>query len=78
MKKAHVIGILILAIGLTGLAGCTRKMDRQELVDLMDQYLTALGRNDPSSLAFSDDVKFVENTEVMQIGEGLWETRRDN
>jgi len=74
MKKAHVIGILILAIGLTGLAGCTRKMDRQELVDLMDQYLTALGRNDPSSLAFSDDVKFVENTAVMQIGEGLWET----
>jgi len=74
MKKAFEIWILILAVGFTGLAGCTRKMDRQDLVDLMDQYLAALGRNDPSGLAFSDDVKFVENTQVMQVGEGLWET----
>ena len=74
MKKVLTIRILILAIGLTGLAGCTRKMDRQDLVDLMDQYLAALGRKDPSGIMFSDDVKYVENTQVMQIGEGLWKT----
>ena len=58
----------------SGLAACTRTMDRQDLVDLMDRYLEALARNDPAGIPFAGDVKFVENTEVLQIGEGLWET----
>lgn len=73
MKKNTVFLILALILG-SAITGCTEKMDRQDLVDLMDQYLAALARNDPSGLPFSEGVKFVENTEVTEIGKGLWET----
>ena len=49
---------------------CTRKC----LVDIMDQYLAALAKNDPSGLPLADDVKLVENTKKTPIGKGLWET----
>ena len=49
---------------------CTRKC----LVDLMDQYLAALPKHDPSGLPLAKDAKLVENTEKMPIGKGLWET----
>jgi hypothetical protein len=49
---------------------CTRKC----LVDLMDQYLAALPKHDPSGLPLAKDVKLVENTEKIPTGKGLWET----
>ncbi len=52
----------------------TKQIDRASLVDLMDQYLTALVNHDPAGLPFAPDVKLVENTKVTPIGEGLWET----
>ncbi len=73
MKKTTVFLILVLIIG-SAFNGCAKKMDRRDLVDLMDQYLAALARNDPSGLPFAEGVKFVENTEVTEIGKGLWET----
>jgi hypothetical protein len=49
---------------------CTRKC----LVDLMDQYLAALPKHNPSGLPLAKNVKLVENTKVTPIGKGLWET----
>ncbi|KPK74319.1 MAG: hypothetical protein AMJ79_14495 [Phycisphaerae bacterium SM23_30] len=49
---------------------CTRKC----LVDIMDQYLDALAKNDPSGVPLADDVMLVENTEKTPMGKGLWET----
>jgi hypothetical protein len=49
---------------------CTRKC----LVDLMDQYLAALPKHNPSGLPLARNVKLVENTKVTPIGKGLWET----
>ena len=74
MKKVTIFRALALILMCSGFAACTRTMDRQDLVDLMDRYLEALARNDPAGIPFAGDVKFVENTEVLQIGEGLWET----
>jgi len=74
MKKAAVLWGLAVIIGWAGLTACSHKIDHQDLVDLMDRYLEALARNDPSGIPLAGDVKFVENTQVMQIGEGLWET----
>lgn len=74
MKKTTAFLILFLTLLVAGLSGCTKNMDRQDLVDLMEQYLAALAVNDPSGLPFSENVKFVENTEVAEIGQGLWET----
>jgi hypothetical protein len=39
---------------------------------LVDQYLAALVRHDPSVLPLSKGVRFTENTEEIRIGEGLW------
>ena len=49
---------------------CTRKC----LVDLMDQYLAALPKHDPSGVPLAKNVKLVENTKKTPIGEGLWKT----
>lgn len=39
---------------------------------LVDQYLAALVRHDPSGLPLSKGVRFTENTEELALGEGLW------
>jgi hypothetical protein len=49
---------------------CTRKC----LTDMMDNYLAALPKHDPSNVPLAKDVKLVENTEATPIGKGLWET----
>lgn len=74
MKKTYLISGLFFTIVLTITTGCEKNPDRASLIDLMDQYLTALGENDPSGLPFAREVKMVENTEPVPIGEGLWET----
>ena len=42
------------------------------MTELMDRYLDALVRHDPSGLPLSKGVRFTENTEEIKIGEGLW------
>jgi hypothetical protein len=72
MKKPwpFILGLFLLS----GVFSCARKLDRPALVSLMDQYLAALAKNDPSGVPLAADVKLVENTEVTPIGKGLWET----
>ena len=50
--------------------GCTREL----LKTTVDAYFKALAANDPSTLPLADNVKFTENGEVMELGEGLWST----
>lgn len=74
MKKNLLIISIFLLIG--AITACTgfKKMDRPALVSLMERYLTALAKHDPSSVPLARNVKLVENTEVTPIGKGLWET----
>ncbi len=39
---------------------------------LVDQYLAALVKHDPSGLPLSKGVRFTENTIELKLGEGLW------
>jgi len=48
--------------------------DRQCLVDLMKDYLAALVAHDPSAVPFDRYVKYTQNTAVIPVGYGLWET----
>ncbi len=48
--------------------------NRACLVDLMDKYLAALPKHDPSGLPLAKNVKLVENTIKTPIGKGLWQT----
>jgi hypothetical protein len=47
---------------------------REDLIILIGKYLTALTKHDPSMVPLDDRVKFVENTEAVEVGKGLWET----
>ena len=42
------------------------------MISVMDQYIDALVRHDPSGLPLSKGVRFTENTEEIKLGEGLW------
>jgi hypothetical protein len=42
------------------------------MISVMDQYLDALVRHDPSGLPLSKGVRFTENTEEIKLSEGLW------
>lgn len=48
--------------------------DRECLNDIVDAYLAALVAGDPGSAPLADDIRYTENTEVLEVGEGLWET----
>ena len=51
-------------------AGCTR----ESLTAVIDQYFEALVAHDPSQLPLAANVKFTENAELLEVGDGLWQT----
>lgn len=55
-------------------ASVAKKCDRPCLVALMDNYLAAVVKHDPSRAPLAADVKLVENLNVTPVGKGLWET----
>lgn len=48
--------------------------DRACLENLIDQYLKAVVAHDPSKLPLSKDVKYTENYQVLDVGDGFWKT----
>jgi hypothetical protein len=50
------------------------KCDRGCLGGIMDEYIAALVKHDPSGLPFAKDVKSTENTKLAAIGQGVWRT----
>src|ERR1700735_710560 len=77
----EAIGILLLA-GVSLLPSSTRAAgqasamavdcDRQCLAGFVDQYLNALVAHDPSQLPVTKLVKFTENGQKLELGDGLW------
>lgn len=74
MKKTILLVNTLIIAGICICSSCKKKQNRQDLVSLMEQYLAALPKHDPSVLPLAPGVKLVENTEVTPIGKGLWET----
>jgi len=53
--------------------GVAPACDRTCMKGLIDHYLDALVRHDPTGLPLNRDVKFTENTARLKVGsEGLW------
>src|SRR5580693_10467290 len=48
--------------------------DRACLEGVVNQYLAALAARDPKRLPLSADLKYSENDQMMQIGDGFWKT----
>jgi hypothetical protein len=78
MKKGTILLTILLCAFFAG--ACSKKVDeasfpdREPLVRLMDQYIEALLKHDPSGVPLADDVRMVENITPTPIGEGLWKT----
>jgi hypothetical protein len=80
-KRLIIVLAVIVSLVMPGViteATAAKKLNREDLVSLMQQYIAALPKHDPQGLPFASKVKFTENTdksmEVLPVGKGLWET----
>lgn len=73
MKQVSLSVCVFLIIGMVNPATAD-DCDRQCLISIMDRYITALVRHDPTMVPLHRDVRFVENTEKTAIGAGFWKT----
>ena len=48
--------------------------NRACLEDVVNQYVAALVAHEPTRLPVSNDVRYTENDQVMQLGDGFWKT----
>jgi hypothetical protein len=48
--------------------------DRACLESVMDQFLAAIVAHDPSQAPLSKDLKYTENNQVLDAGDGFWKT----
>ncbi len=48
--------------------------DRACLEGVINQYLAAVVKHDPSGLPLSEDVIYTENGQVLKVGDGFWKT----
>jgi hypothetical protein len=70
----------VLTLGVTAMtsrqasAASSQSCDRACLEGFVDQYLDALLAHDPGRLPLAKDVKFTENGQRLELGDGLWRT----
>jgi hypothetical protein len=48
--------------------------NRECLIEIADQYLAALVAHDPDAAPLANRVRYTENTVLLDVGEGLWQT----
>ena len=74
--KALLSGAAALGLGAlpASASAQARKCDRQCLTATMDAYLAAMKAHDPSRLRLDVSVKYTENGQRLNVGDGLWRT----
>ena len=50
------------------------RCDRDCLNGMVDSCLDAIVAHDPDAAPLSSDIRYTQNTELLSVGEGLWET----
>src|SRR5580658_3108192 len=65
---------LIAAISVAALQAAGNSCDRACLQGIVDSYLDAMTKHDPSKLPVAASVKFTENGKELKLGEGFWKT----
>jgi hypothetical protein len=73
LKIAFVL-VSICLFGVPNLLQAAQTCDRQCLVTLMQNYLAALVKHDPTAVPFDKEIKFTENTANIPVGDGFWVT----
>lgn len=70
---APAAGVLVLA-GMTAGAARAADCDRTCLKGLLTQYVDAMVAHDASRLPLAAHVRFTEDSQELELGEGLWKT----
>jgi hypothetical protein len=77
-RWAAAVAAVMLGSALPGLAAAPHTdCDQACLKSMMDGYLQALQRHDPSGLPLAPNVRFTENGVAIALGEALWVTISD-
>lgn len=66
--------LILLIWSLIGPVFAATECERQCLIDIMDGYIGALVRHDPSAAPLGTRLKTVENLQSIEPGEGLWKS----
>ncbi|HEV7715623.1 MAG TPA: hypothetical protein VGO53_08500 [Steroidobacteraceae bacterium] len=81
VRIATVMGPLLVVAALVASAALPRAVeaatpacDRACLEGFVDKYLDAVLAHDPSRLPVTRDIKFTENGQKLELGDGLWRT----
>jgi hypothetical protein len=81
MRLSLALCAAVSAIGLTLASNANASIgpiplncDRACLEGVMNQYLAALAAHDPKRLPLSADVRYSENDQMMELGDGHWKT----
>jgi hypothetical protein len=69
-----VLAAVLLAAKPHDTAVAAQPCERACLEGFVEQYLEALQMHDPRKASFADDVKFTENGQKLELGDGLWRT----
>lgn len=69
MRLSIYVGATLAAVAF---AQSNRPCDRACLERFVDQYLDAVAKHDPKLLPLTRNVKFTENGQRLELGEGLW------
>jgi hypothetical protein len=80
-RAARAIETSILIAALCGAAAGAEaqsrvpaRCDRECLEDLARDYLDAVLAHDPTRVPLSADVKYTENEQILEVGDGFWQT----
>jgi hypothetical protein len=68
--------VLLLTISLHGLPAAAQNCDRACLEGWVDRYMDALVDNDPAAVPMTREIRFTENGQQLEIGDGLWRSMR--
>jgi hypothetical protein len=74
-RRVAAAGVLLL-VSMHVLEAEAQSCDRACLEGWVDRYMDALVDNDPSAVPLARDVRFTENGQRLEIGDGLWRSMR--
>jgi hypothetical protein len=71
-KRIIIVYSGLLIIMLTGCHDDQKPCTRESLTGFIDKYLEALVAHTPASLPLADDVRYTENGQTLEPGDGMW------
>ena len=74
IRTAAAYSICLIAAAVATAPAQAADCDRACLSGLLTQYVDALVAHDPSRLPVAGEVRFTEDSRVLELGEGLWKT----